>query len=478
MKVEILWCGVPCFVQKVEKPCLLQLFAVELTYVTVDSRVTEQSWEFHGDRENAKDPCENNNGYNQIYLKEKKIKKKKCDVSGDVDDSCSAVNKSVQRCELLQNLYESDKYPKDKDKKRKRKREVNGSHASGEPCSVEQSRCEVVLEDIQHLVQEEEEEGKDRKTCRRKGNYEDKLDDCVSDSIMSVKRTSECVITRPDIPVRENQENSVVSNLEMGMNIETVQGNEYLITKDTGTKSRRKRTRRHKNNHKLEDNKTKREFPASIVNPKRETLIRSVAAPRTHIRFSDTNGDMNIDIGNDKGEAHHITSQTECQRAGTSQVSGELTILEPLVTSTDVNAVSSDLNLRGVGQLKHLSSDQQTSTKWDVQAVKNSQCGDSLCNGSSGNNHVFAKLLAFETFSSPRVYQRKKNSVIADGAIQETLPNVDVETREEIKTDDKKTDFLEYPILKEAPKEKDIIAFKVGLACVACSILFPLFVPF
>lgn len=462
--------------QKVEKPCLLRLLAVELTYVTVDSRVTERSWEFHVDRENANDSCkDDNNGYNQIYLKEKKIKKKKCDISGDIDDNCSAVNKSVQRCEPLQNLYENDKYPKDKGKKRKRKSKDNRSDVSGGSCSMEQSRCEVVLEDIQHLVQEEEE--RDRERCRRKGNDEDKLGDGVSDSIMSVKKTSDHVITRPDIPVRESQDNSVVSNLKMGINAETVQDNECLITKDTGTKRRRKRTRQHKN-HKLEDDKAKREFPASIVNPKRETFIRSVAAPRTHIRFSDTNGDVNIDIVNDKVETHRITSQTEVEHTCTSHVSGELTILEPLVTSTDVDAVSSELNLREVGQLKHSSSDQQTSTKWDMRAVDNSQCGDSLCNGSSGNNYVFAKILAFENFSAPRVYQRKKNTVTADGAIQETLSNADVETREEIKTADKKTNFLEYPILKEAPKEKDIIAFKVGLAYVTCSILFPFSAPF
>lgn len=397
-----------------------------------------------------------------------KIKKKKCNASGDVDDSCSAVNKSVQRCELLQNLYESDKYPKDKGKKRKRKSKDNRSHVSGELCSMEQSGCEVVMEDIQHLVQEEEER-MDRKICRRKGNDEDELDDGVSDSVTNVKRTSEHIITRPDIPVRESQENSV-SNLEIGINAETVQDNECLMTRDTGTKSRRKRTRRHKKNHKLEDRKMEREFSAGIVNPKRETFIHSVAAPRTHIRFSDKNGDVNIDIGNDKVETDRITSQTECEHACTSHVSGGLTILEPLVTSTDVDAVSSDLNLKEGGQLKHLSSDQQTSTKWDIQAVDNSQCGDLLCNRSSGNNHVFSKLLAFENCSAPRVYQRKKNLVTADGAIQETLSNADVETREEIKTADKKTNFLEYPVLKEAPKEKDIIAFKVGLAYVACSI--------
>lgn len=405
-----------------------------------------------------------------------KIKKKKCSTSRDVDDSCSAVNKSVQRCELLQNLCESDKYPKDEGKKRKRKSKDNRSHVSSELCSLEQSRCEVVIEDIQHLVQEEE-EGMDRKICRRKGNDEDELDDGVSNSIMNVKRTSEHIITRPDIPVRESQENSV-SNLEMGINAESVQDNECLMTKDTGTKSRRKRTRRHKKNRKLEDRKMKRELSAGIVNPKKETFIRSVAAPRTHIRFSEKNGDVNIDIGNDKVETDCITSQTECEHTCTSNVSGGLTILEPLVTSTDVDAGSSDLNLREVGQLKHLSSDQQTSTKWDMQAVDNSQCGDLLCSGSSGNNHVFAKLLAFENLSAPRVYQRKKNLVTADGAIQETLSNADVETREEIKTVDKKTNFLEYPVLKEAPKEKDIIAFKVGLAYVTCSILLPHFVAF
>jgi hypothetical protein len=454
---------------------LLWLLAVELTYVIVDSRVTEQSGEFH-DRKNANDPCKNDdNGYNQVYSKEKKIRKKKCYVSGDVDDSCSAVNENVQGCDLLQNLYESDKYAKDKGKKRKRKQKSvdNRSHVSSETCVTEQSKCELVLEDSQHLVQEEEE--RDRKICRRKQNDEDKLDDGVSDSVMSVKRKSEHVITRPDIPARESQENGVVSNIEIGVNAQTAQDNECLITKDTGTKSRRKRTRRHKKSHKLEDDKMKREFPASVVNPKRETPIRSVAAPRTHIRFSDTNGDMNVDVVNNKVETHRVASQTECENTCASHVSGELNILEPLVTSTDVDA---DLNVRDVGQLKHLSSDQQTSTKWDVQALDNSQCGDVLCNGSSGNNHVFAKLLAFENFSTPRVYQRKKNLVTTDGAIQETLSNAGVETREEMKTVDKKTNFSEYPLLKEAPKEKDIIAFKVGLAYNSYSILFPLSVPF
>ncbi|PNF22662.1 hypothetical protein B7P43_G07105 [Cryptotermes secundus] len=421
-------------------------------------KVTERSWDFHDDRENANAPCkEDNSDHNRIYLKEK-IKKRKRNASGDVDDSCSAVNKSVHGCEPLQNLYESDKYPKDKDKKRKRKSKDNRSHVSSELCSMEQLRCEVVVEDIQHLVQEEE--GMDRKICRRKQNGEDALNDDVSDPIMNVKRTSEHIITRPDIPVRESQENSV-SNLKMGINAETVQDNECLMTRETGTKSRRKRTRRHKKNHKLEDRKMKRESSADIVNPKRETFIRSVAAPRTHIRFSDKNGDVSIDVGNDKVETDRITSQTECEHTCTSHVSGGLTILEPLVTSTNVDAVSSDLNLREVGKLKHLSSDQQTSTKWDMQAVDNSQCGDLQCSGSSGNNHVFAKLLAFENFSAPRVYQRKKNLVTADGAIQETLSNADVESRDEIKTADKKTNFLEYPVLKEAPKEKDIIAFKM-----------------
>jgi hypothetical protein len=481
----------PCFVLRAVKPCLIWLLAAELT-CAVDSRVTKQSRQFRDDRTSADDPCkDDSNGYNEICSKDMKKKKKKCDVSGGADNS-SAVNENVERNELQQNLYESDKG-------KKRKSKGNRSDVSGE-----QARCEVVLEHVHHQVGEEGrerkirkrkineedknkigdsvsnsvmsimehvhhlvgEEGRERKIRKRKSNEEDKnkIGDGVSDSVTSIKRISEYVTTRPDIPVRGS-----------GINTETAQDNEHLIAVDTSTKSQRKRTRRHKRKHDVGDDSVEREFPAVIVNPKRETPIRSVAAPRTHIRFSDSNGDTNVDAVNDKVEACRVTSQTECERTDGGHVSSEPSSLEPLVTPTDVGAVSSESHTNLVGQPKHLSSNEQTSTKWDVQVSDTSQCGDLLCNGSFGNNHVFAKLLSFENASTPRVYQRKKNSVITDGTVQEPLSNADVETGQEVQTGDKMTDFSVYPLLKETPKEEDIIAFKVGLACIACSILFPLF---
>jgi hypothetical protein len=377
-------------------------------------------------------------------LKDKK-KKKKWDVSGGADNSLSAVNENVQRSELLMNVCESDEFPKDKGKKRKSKA----------------NRSSVVLEHAHHLVGEE---GRERKIRKRKSNEEDenKIGDGVSDSVMSVKRTSEYVTTRPDIPVR-----SEVNGVE-SIDTETVQVNEHLIAADTGTKSRRKRTRRHKKKHNVQDDDAKTEFPAVTANPKRETPIHSVAAPRTHIRFPDSNGDANVDTVNDEVEACHVTSHTECERTHADPVSSE-----PLATPTAVGAVSSELHLNQVRQQRHLSSNEHTSTKWDVQASDTPQCGDLLCNGSFGHNHAFAKLLAFENSSTPRVYQRKKNSVATDGTVQETLYNADMETGQE--TGDKKMDFSVYPLLKETPKEEDIIAFKVGLVCIACSILFHTF---
>jgi hypothetical protein len=426
------------------------LLTAELTYVAVDSRVTKQSWQFHDDRKNADEACEDDdNVCNQIFLKEKKNKKKKYNISGDVDDSCRAVNENVERKELLQNMCESDECLRDKSKKRNSK--GKRSSMSGESCALEQSSREVVSEDVRH-----EGEGRDRKIRKRKINEEnEKLDD-VSDSIMSAKRRSENVTTRADIPSRDNQVNGIVSSIRVDINTETIQGNANLITEDMGTKNRRKRTRRHKKKHNVEDDSVKRESPATVVNPKRDTLVHNVVAPRSHIRFSD----WNADTVNDKVETCHITSQTECERTRAGLVSSEPSSLEPLVMITDVGAVSSELDLN---QVRHLSSDGHTSTKWDVQPSDTLESGDLLCNGSFGNNHVFAKLLAFEN-STPRVYQRKKNSVAADGAIQETLSNADTETRQEVRTDDKKTDFSVYPLLKEAPQEEDIITFKVGLA--------------
>jgi hypothetical protein len=306
----------PAVCKRLRNP-LIRLLVAELTYVNIHSRVTEQSGEFHDDGKNANYPCKDgNNGYDEIYLKETKIKQKKCKAE-DVDNSCSAVNENVQRCELLQNLHETDKYPKDKGKKRKRRSKDDRSHVSDEQCDMEQSRCEVVLEGIEHLVEEEK---RDRKINKRKRNDElTKLGD-ISDSVTSVKRASDHII-RPEIPVRVSQENGIVSGIEMGINAETVQDNECLITKNTSTKRRRKRTRRHKETHKLED-KTKGEFTAGIMNPKKETPIRSVAAPRTHIRFSDCYGDVNIDTVNDKVDT--IAPQTECEHTYTLHVNGEI----------------------------------------------------------------------------------------------------------------------------------------------------------
>jgi hypothetical protein len=406
-----------------------------------------------------------------MYLKDKKIRKKKCNISGGVDNSCTTVDEIVQMSKPLQNLYEGNKYPKDKGKKRKSK--GNGDNVLDKLCAVEQSRCEVGLEDVQNLV---EEEGRERKMPKKEGNEEDnKVDDDIFYSIMNVNRTSEHVITRPDISARESQANGVMSSIKMDIITETIQDNEFSITKDTGAKHRRKRTRRHKKKHKVEDNNIRKDFQATFVEPRRETPIRSVAAPRTHIRFSDSNDNINIDTVKDKVETCHIASQAESEHAYTSHVSSELSSLELLVTSTDVGAGSSELIPKESRQLRHLSSDQQISTKWDVQASDTSQHGDLPCSGSSSNSNVFAKLLAFENSSTPQVYQRKKNSVTTDGAIQEVLSNADMETRQEVKTGDDKKDFSEYPILKETPKEKDIIAFKVGFAYITCRILFPLF---
>jgi len=107
------------------------------------------------------------------------------------------------------------------------------------------------------------------------------------------------------------------------------------------------------------------------------------------------------------------------------------------------------------------------------------------------NNNNFAKLLTFKNSSTPHVYQRKKNFVAADATVNGTTPktpsstdlgnggqmevnitcNLDLENREKINIDDKRTNFSQYPVLKEMPKEGDFVVFKVGLAYNICSVM-------
>lgn len=422
----------------------------------------EQNKECYNNKEDV--DCRHKDGdsdYDQIYLKGHKIKKRKKHISGDVNDSsCNTVKDKVQKCETLPvNLEECAEYSKHKGKKRRKKNDDNRSCMSGEQYITEASKCEELLDGVQHLV----EERRQRKMDKKEGNDRYvKLDD-ISSPVVCVTRTSEQVSVEPETPVRESQDNGILGSIEMGICAD----NESSLMKDTSTKRRRKRTRRHRKIHEPEQNETKGKLPASAENRGRGTFIQSVPAARTHIRFADWDGDMKTgSTVNDKVE---IQMEFEPTCVG-------LNGLQPVVTSSNVCAASSQINGQELEELKNLVSYERSSTKLDVQTVDNLQSDDLVCSGSSCNNDAFAKLLAFESFSAPRVYQRKKSSVTTNGTVNgtasEILSNTDVENGGQIKTDDKITNFSQFPILKDTPKEGDTIAFKVGLACNTCRIIF------
>jgi hypothetical protein len=437
------------------------------------SRVVEQNKECCTDKEDDNCPCKDgDSGYNHIYLKEHKTKKKKY-ISGDVNDNSSNTEKeSVWKCETLPvSLDKCTEYPKPKGKKRKKKSEDDRSCMSDEQYVTEKSKCKELLDGVQDLEEQENE-----RINNKKENYGDtKSGGDIYNSVMTVTETSEQL--RSEIAMRESLENGITSSIEMGLCAETVQDNGSSQMKEISIKRHRKRIRQRKKNHGPEHNKTVGKFPASLVNPKREALIQNIAAPRTHIRFSDWDVDVNTDSLVDTKVETCDMSQMESKDAFTSHVSVQLSGLQPVITSGNKDSASSELNGQEVGELKNVASHEQSSTKCDVQALENSQ-PDDLCSGSSCNNDMFAKLRAFENFSVPRVYQRKKSSVTTDstvnGTTPETLSNTDVGNTGQIKTDNTEINFHQFPILKGTPKKGDIIAFKVCSAHNTCSV-FPFY---
>ena len=424
-------------------------------------------------------------GHDQICTKESKPKKKKRHISGDVISSCDPVNEEVQTCEVLpKSLNESAECTKQYIKKRKKKGEDNVGCLSDERSVTKKSQCEELWDGVQHALEEKE-------SKRRHGKNGNDVDmKLESDISGSVTRGSECVNTGP--AGSDSLEAHVLSRIGTGSSAETVQDNGSLLTKDTNTKRRRKRTRRHKKDHASECSTTTESFSASVTTPKIDTFIRSVAAPRTHIRFSDWDGDVSTETTvNAQVETYKCVPEMEFEPTCTSPVSVEVSSLQSSVISSNLVVASSEFSGKEAGKLNCLASHEEISTKWDVVAADSVQSGD-LRSGSSLNNSNFAKLLTFKNSSTPHVYQRKKNFVTADTAVNGTTPkspsstdlgnggqmevnktsNLDLENRGKINIDDKRTNFSQYPFLKEMPKEGDFVVFKVGLAYNICSVMF------
>lgn len=409
------------------------------------SRVVEQNKECYNNKEDVNCRHEDEDIDRQIYMKGHKAKKKKRKrISGDVNDiNCSAVKGKVQKSETLPvNLEECAEYSEQKGKKRRKETHSNKRCMSDEQCVTEESKCEELSDGFRRSV----EERRERKPDKREGNNVYVKSDDIPSSVASVTRASEQVTVGPKTPETGSRENG---SIEIGVCADAIPDNENSPTKDGGTKRRRKRTRRHKKDREPEQNETKGKLPVSVEDHRRGTFIQSVTAARTHIRFSD------FDEGNDKVEFQMESEPTSVGLGGT----------HPVVTLSDVCAVSSEINGQGPGEMKVLVSQEGSSTKWNMQAVDNLESDDVVC-----NNDTFAKLLAYENFSAPRVYKRKKSSVTANGDTSETLSNTDVENRQQIKTDYKITNFSQFPILQDTPKEGDIIAFKVRLAYNTCTI--------
>jgi len=433
--------------------------------------------------------CKNgDNGHDQICMKESKPKKKKHHISGDMIGSCDTVNEDVQTCGVLPNsLNESAECAKQKVKKRKKKVEDNVGCLPDEWYVTEEQWCDEGLWDngVQHTL---EEKGSKRRHGKNGNDVDMKLESDISGSVTSVIRGSECVSTGPR---NDRLEGGVLSSIGTGSSAETVQDNGNLLTKDTNTKRRRKRTRRHKKDNASECSKTTGSFSASVTNPKIDTFIRSVAAPRTHIRFSDWDGDVStVTTVNPQVETYKCMPEMEFEPTCTSPVNVEVSILQSSVMPSNVVVVSSELNGKEAGKLNSLASREEISTLWDVEAAENVQSVD-FHSGSSLNNSNFAKLLTFKNSSTPHVYQRKKNFVNADTTVNGTTPktpsstdlrnegqmevnkssNSDLENRGKINIDDKRTNFSQYPFLKEMPKEGDFVVFKVGLAYNICGVM-------
>jgi hypothetical protein len=426
------------------------------------SRVVEQNKECSKNKEDVNFQHKDGDSDNeQTYLKEHKTKRRRKHISGDINDgSCDTVKDKVQKCETLPiSMEECAEYSKNRSKKRKKKCEDNSSCMLDEQYVMEESEREELLDGAQHLVEEQRE----WKMGKKKGNDGYVKVDDISGSTVSVTRALEEVKMGPETTVRGNQENGILDSIKMDVLADTVPDNESSLMMDTSTKRPRRRTRRSKKKHKLEQNETKRELTANVGNCRKGTFIQSIAAACTHIRFADQDGGMNANSAlNDTVEA-----KVECE-----PVSVGLSALQPVVTSTDVCAASSETNGQEFQEPKNFVSHEGSPSKWDLQGVGISQSNDLVCSRSSCNNDTFAELLSFENFTVPRVYQRKKSSVTTDsivnGTTSDTLPNTDVENRGQIKTDVKCINFSQFPIIKDIPKEGDIIAFKVGLAYNIC----------
>jgi hypothetical protein len=450
------------------------------------SRVVEQKSVCDNEKNDGNYLCKNgDSGHDRICMKESKSKKKKRHISVDLIDGCNAVNEDVQACELLpKSLNDSAECTKQKVKKRKKKGEDNVGCLSDEQYVTEKSQSEELWDGVQHALVEKE----TKKRHEMNGNDVDmKLESDISGSIT---RGSECANTGPG---NDSVEGGVLNSIGTGSSAETVQDNGSLLTKDANAKRRRKRTRRHKKGHASEHSKTTENLSANITDPKIDTFIRSVAAPRTHIRFSDWDGDVSTETTvNAQVETYKCLPVLEFEPAS-STVNGEVSSLQPSMMSSNVVVASSELNGKEAREQNSLASREEISTKWDVEATDSVQCVD-FHSGSSlnNNNNNFAKLLTFQYSSTPHVYQRKKNFITADTTVNGTIPktpsgtdlgnegqievnktpNLDLEHRAKINIVDERTDFSQYPFIKEMPKEKDFVAFKVGLAYNICSLMF------
>jgi len=444
------------------------------------SRVVGQKRVCDNEKNDVNCLCKNgDSGLDQICMKESKPKKKKRHISGNMIGSCDTVNGDVQTCAVLpKSLNESVECTKQKVKKRKKRGEDNVGGLSDEQYVTEKSHCEELWDGVQHALKEKE----SKRRHGKNGNDVDmKLESDISGSVTSAARGSECVNTGPR---SDSLEGGVLSSIGTGSNAETVQDNGSLLTKDADTKRRRKRTRRHKKLNASECTK----ITESVTNPKIDSFVRSVAAPRTHIRFPDWDGDVSTETTiNAQAETYKCMPEMEFEPTCASPVNVEVGSLNSSVVTSNVVVASSELNGKEAGKLNSLASHEE---KWDVVAADSVHSVD-FCSGSSLNNSNFAKLLTFKNSSTPHVYQRKKNVVAADTAVNGTTTktpsstdlenggqmevnetcNLDLENREKINIDDKRTNFSHYPFLKEMPKEGDFVVFKVGLAYNICSVM-------
>ena len=340
--------------------------------------------------------CKNgDSGHDQICMKESKPKKKKRHLSGDMIGSCDTVNEDVQTCGVLpKTLNESAECTEQKFKKKRKKGKDNVVCLSDEPYVTEKSQCEELWDGVQHALEE-----KDSK--RRHGKNGNDVDmKLESDFSGSVTKGSECVNTGPG---SDSVEGGGLSSIGTGSSAEIVQDNGSLLTKDANTKRRRKRTRRHKKDNASECSKTTESFSASVTNPKTDTLIHSVAAPRTHIRFSDWDGDVSTGATvNAQVETHKCMPEMEFEPTCTSPVSVEVSSLQSSVMPSNVVVASSEFNGKKAEKLNSLASHEEISTKWDVEAAESVQSVD-FSSGSSLNTSNFAKLLTFKNSSTPDI---------------------------------------------------------------------------